>query len=205
MGVCCNELDIWEANAEATQFAPHNCNKTGVYGCTGDECGSSGVCDKSGCGLNPYRIDTEYYGRNKTVDTNRPFTVVTQFPADSDGVLTEMKRLYVQDGETIEDVSVTVNGAAQTFMDDASCASSTNHLRLGGTAGMGETVARGMVLVFSLWWDTSSYMAWLDQESTGAGPCNATEGNPEVIQQIQPNTQVVWSNIRWGDIGSTTA
>lgn len=46
-------------------------------------------------------------------------------------------------------------------------------------------------------------MSWLDQSSTGAGPCNATEGNPEVIKVVQPDPQVTFSQIRWGDIGST--
>lgn len=49
-GVCCNELDIWEANARATHIAPHPCNVPGLYACdaNGDECGDNGVCDKSG-------------------------------------------------------------------------------------------------------------------------------------------------------------
>lgn len=53
------------------------------------------------------------------------------------------------------------------------------------------------------WWDKSGFMSWLDQSSSGAGPCNATEGNPEVIKTIQPNPRVTFSQIRWGDIGST--
>lgn len=46
-------------------------------------------------------------------------------------------------------------------------------------------------------------MSWLDQSSSNSGPCNATEGNPEVITTIQPNPEVTFSEIRWGDIGST--
>lgn len=46
-------------------------------------------------------------------------------------------------------------------------------------------------------------MSWLDQSSSGAGPCNATEGNPEVIKTVQSDPQVTFSQIRWGDIGST--
>jgi len=45
-GSCCNEMDLWEANSEATQLTPHACNITGLYECEGAACGSDGVCDK---------------------------------------------------------------------------------------------------------------------------------------------------------------
>lgn len=169
------------------------------------ECGSNGVCDKSGCGLNPYRTDTQFYGLDMVVDTTRPFSVVTQFPADENGVLTSYKRLYVQDGNVIETPAVSVNGVEQTIVDDAYCtaAGAERYMDLGATAGMGESMSRGMVLVFSLWWDSSTFMQWLDQSSSGAGPCNATEGSPASIKAIEPDTQVTFSKVRWGDIGST--
>ena len=66
---------------------------------------------------------------------------------------------------------------------------------------MGQALARGMVLIFTLWWDTSGYMNWLDTGSSG--PCNTTEGNPTVITTIQPNPQVTFSNVKWGEINST--
>lgn len=225
-GVCCNELDIWEANARATQFAPHTCNQTGLYLCdpASGACDKGGVCDKSGCGMNPYKMGhPDYYGLEDVVDTTRPFTVVTQFHAaaaeggngngtssESQGrpaVLTSYTRLYVQDDVVIEMPAVEVNGGGppQTAMDDASCAASnaTEYLRLGGAAEMGRSLDRGMVLIFSLWWDPSTYMAWLDQTSSNAGPCNATEGMPSVIAQTQPDTQVTFRNVRWGEMGST--
>lgn len=45
-------------------------------------------------------------------------------------------------------------------------------------------------------------MNWMD--SGDAGPCNATEGDPKLILANQPDTKVVFGNIRWGDIESTT-
>lgn len=42
---------------------------------------------------------------------------------------------------------------------------------------------------------------WLDAEANG--PCNSTEGNPAIIEENEPGTAVVFSNIKWGDIGST--
>lgn len=206
-GICCTELDIWEANSRAAQFAPHPCNETGLYMCDTDsgECGSNGVCDKSGCALNPYRTDTQYYGLGMVVDTTRPFSVVTQFPANENGVLTSYKRLYVQDGNVFETPAVEINGVEQTDVDDAYCVSqgADRYMDLGAAEGMGDSMSRGMVLVFSLWWDNSTFMQWLDQSSSGAGPCNATEGSPTFIEATEPDTQVTFSKIRWGDIGST--
>lgn len=119
------------------------------------ECGSDGVCDKSGCGMNPYRMgEPDYYGLGMVVDTTRPFSVVTQFPADdaSGGGLASYRRLYVQDGTVIEMPSVDVDGAQQNTMDDAYCTSTgaDKYMDLGATAGMGGAMSRGMVLVFSL-------------------------------------------------------
>lgn len=53
LGSCCNEMDLWEANSEATALTAHPCDIVGIYGCTGSSCGSSGVCDEDGCGWNP--------------------------------------------------------------------------------------------------------------------------------------------------------
>lgn len=117
------------------------------------ECGSNGVCDKGGCGLNPYRMGyPEYYGTDMIVDTTRPFSVVTQFPADASGTLVSYKRKYVQDGKVIEMPSVDVNGQQQNFMNDEYCTttSADKYMDLGATAGMGDAMSRGMVLIFSL-------------------------------------------------------
>jgi cellulase len=172
-----------------------------LFTCSGDECGSTaaGVCDKIGCGDNPYlhRNDKSYYGPGLKVDTSKPFTVVTQFPA-KDGVLQAIVRKYVQNGVVIENTSVNVT-MDQEFCDAQSGASQFN--ALGGLKGMGNALARGMVLAFSIWWDESGFMNWLDAGS--AGPCNATEGDPKVIQQIEKAPTVTFSQIKWGEIGST--
>lgn len=205
-GVCCNEHDIWEANSRATHLAPHPCSKPGLYQCTGDECGHDGVCDKDGCGMNPYKTgDVGYYGPSKDfrIDTSRPFTVVSQFPAKN-GILQEYVRWYIQDGKAIENARVNVTGP----INDAFCEkmgqknNAAVYKKLGATKGMGEALSRGMVLAMSIWWDEGGFMKWLDSGS--AGPCNATEGDPKVISQINPNPTLVFSNIKWGDLGSTT-
>ncbi|KAK3302835.1 glycoside hydrolase family 7 protein [Chaetomium strumarium] len=182
-GYCCNEMDILEANARANAFTPHPC--------------ANGGCDKSGCGFNPYaRGYTSYYGPGMAVDTARPFTVVTQF-ATSDGTtagsLSQITRYYVQDGKKI--------ASAAPGGDTITAAGCTSAASWGGLAGMGQALGRGMVLTFSVWNDAAGYMNWLDSGSNG--PCSSSEGNPADIAAKYPDTHVVFSNIRWGDIGST--
>lgn len=205
-GACCNEMDIWESNEYATALTPHACNQTGLYECTGEECTFDGVCDEYGCGYNPYAVgNLDYYGPQEVVDTSRTITVVTQFPTFPNGTLKEVRRLYVQDGKIIQNAAVNVTGFPDiNYIDAEYCsifASSSRFVPLGGLPRIGDALARGMVLIFSIWWDTSGYMNWLDTGSSG--PCNLTEGNPTVITEIQPDPEVTFSNIKWGEIGST--
>ncbi|KAK3935178.1 glycoside hydrolase [Diplogelasinospora grovesii] len=207
-GACCNEMDLWEANALAQAYTPHACNITGVYKCQGeDECGQPvGVCDEWGCGYNPYAYGFhDYYGRNLEVDANKKFTVTTQFLTSNgkaDGTLTEIRRLYVQDGQIIKNQAVTVAGSSVDSITDGYCnATASWFQQRGGLADMGEAIQRGMVLIFSVWADSGGFMNWLD--SGNAGPCNATEGNPALIQANNPDAAVTFSNIKWGEIGST--
>ncbi|PSN71505.1 glycoside hydrolase [Corynespora cassiicola Philippines] len=201
-GICCNELDIWEANARATHLAPHPCNKPGLYRCSGEECQFEGVCDKNGCGMNPYKVgDQSYYGpQGRKVDTTKPFTVVTQFPA-KDGILQEVVRYYIQNGNIIENAAINVTGPINDDYCDAHGA--RKFMELGAMKGMGESMSRGMVLAMSVWWDEGGFMQWLDGSADGAGPCNATEGDPKVIVTKEAKPAVTFSNIKWGDIGTT--
>jgi cellulose 1,4-beta-cellobiosidase len=70
---------------------------------------------------------------------------------------------------------------------------------------MGEAFKRKMVLVLSIWDDTSpAHMLWLDgvypQGSTkpGAvrGPCPADSGNPDKMRTEVPNSRVTYSKIK---------
>jgi len=206
-GSCCNEMDIWEANAPATQIAPHVCNQTSLYKCAGDECAFEGVCDKNGCGYNTYANGAKnFYGPGPSfaVDTTKPFTVVTQFPADDAGNLKEIRRSYVQGGKLIPQATVAIQGPPQVnYINEEYCQATgaRRYEELGGMKGMGGALSRGMVLAMSIWWDAGGNMNWLD--SGNAGPCNATEGNPSVIVQVEPDPTVIFSNIKWGEIDST--
>ena len=207
LGACCNEMDLWEANANATALTPHACTKPGLFACSGNDCGSNGVCDKSGCGFNPYALGAKsYYGVNgATVNTLRPFTVTTQFLTQNNsptGPLTEIRRLYVQDGKVIQNVKVQFNSGALDSITDGYCASSSSSFQQrGGLKAMGDALGRAMALIFSIWNDASQNMNWLD--SGNAGPCSSSEGAPSLIQQKDPGTDVTFSNVKWGDIGTT--
>jgi cellulase len=200
-GVCCNEMDIWEANARSNSIAPHPCSSESLFTCTGDDClQPAGVCDKWGCVDNPYkqRNDKEFYGPGLKVDTTKPFTVVTQFPAE-DGILKAIVRKYVQNGVVVENTQVNVT------MDEAFCdaqgAGTESFNRLGGLPAQGGALTRGSVLALSVWWDEGGNMTWLD--SGDAGPCLPGEGNPKFIQEVEPRPTVTFSKIKWGEIGST--
>lgn len=133
-------------------------------------------------------------------------TVVTQFPADATGNLAAIRRLYVQDGIVIKAETVHKTGLPEVdALDDEFCDAfgSKRYMALGATKGVGAALTRGMVLVMSIWWDESGgNMQWLDG-AAGSGPCNATEGAPANIPRVQPNPEVTFSNVKWGEIGST--
>lgn len=217
-GACCNEMDIWEANNAATAMTPHTCSEQGLFLCSGDQCGRtpSAVCDKNGCGVNPFRAGAKsFYGPGGSVDTTKPFTVVTQFlTADntSTGTLAEIRRLYIQDGKMVLSATKSTNGTTSTLsalatglgtITEAFCTQNgaTDFVRLGGMKEMGQSLARGMVLIFSIWDAPGDFMTWLDSGS--AGPCSATQGNPKIIAMNNSDAAVTFSNIRWGDIGAT--
>ncbi|KAI0135658.1 glycoside hydrolase family 7 protein [Daldinia grandis] len=223
-GACCNEMDLWEANSLASAFTAHACSQPGVYECKGDQCGTLGVCDKSGCAYNNWRMgNTTYYGPRTpppgssdngnstrfTIDTTRPFTVTTQFltqgnPSDiTKGILNEVRRLYVQDGVVIENAPVIArNMPPGDSLRMSHCqAVADNFENMGGLRNTGQALDRGMVLAFSIWNDDKQFMNWLD--AGNAGPCTYEEGNPELIRNKRPDTSVTFMNIRWGDLGST--
>ena len=84
----------------------HPCKVSGYAPCNvGSNCS---VCDGSGCGLNPYRLNNKKFfapGSTTGVDTSKPFTIVTQFKT-KDGTnntnLSMITRFYVQNGKQIK-------------------------------------------------------------------------------------------------------
>lgn len=216
-------MDIWEANSIANAYTPHPCTVTGPTRCSGTQC--TEYCDQPGCDWNPYRMgNKEFYGPGKTVDTTKKITVVTQFITNdgtATGKLTEMRRLYVQNGVVIQNLKSTISGLTQydSITDDFCAAQKsvfqdTNvYAQKGGMTTMDKSFQNGHVLVMSIWDDHAANMLWLDSNypldrdaslpGVARGTCATTSGVPANVESQYPNASVTYSNIRFGDIGST--
>jgi cellulose 1,4-beta-cellobiosidase len=229
-GTCCIEMDIWEANSQATAYTPHPCSTTGLVRCNGTQCGDgssrySGLCDKDGCDFNSWRMGVHnFFGKGMTIDTSKPVTVVTQFftkDNTSNGDLSEIRRVYLQGGKVIPNSAANFPGLKPyDSVTDQMC---TDQKKLfqdrnsfsdkGGLKTLGQALGRGMVLVMSLWDDHEAHMLWLDSNyptdanpsnpGISRGPCPTSSGVPTDVENNYPNSNVKFSNIKWGDIGST--
>lgn len=222
-------MDIWEANKVSAAYTPHPCTVNTQTRCTGEDCAitsrTDGLCDPDGCDFNSFRMgDKTFYGAGLKVDTSSKFTVVTQFLTSTNtsaGTLTEIRRLYVQNGKLIQNSKVAVTGMTagdsitSTFCDQAKAAfgDAKTFQAKGGLANMGKSFTNGVVLVMSIWDDHAANMLWLDSNYPVAGSpstpgiargtCATTTGKPTDVEANSPNASVTYSNIKFGDIGST--
>jgi len=234
-GMCCFEMDIWEANRMASAYTPHPCSVAGAYKCNGTECGDGaagqryqGVCDKDGCDFNPYRMGAAGYygfGQDFPVDTAKPLTVVTQFLTSNgtdQGDLVEIRRFFVQDGRRIDDANSTVPGVSGNSITDEFCSAQKKAFQdlddfkvKGGMKKVGEAMEQGLVLALSLWDDGATEMRWLDasfpaeeprdsRPGVARGPCDGSDSNPTKLRAEHASATVKYTNIRYGEIGSTT-
>lgn len=230
-GTCCVEMDIWEANSISTAYTPHSCTSKGQTRCEGAECGDGadqnmGMCDKSGCDFNPYRLgDKMFFGPspNFTVDSTKKFTVVTQFitsDGKDEGEPSEIRRLWVQNGKVIQSRNVTVGGQKYNSVTDKFCTAQkqefgdqNSYAEKGGIKAISGALDRGMVLVMSLWDDHAVYMLWLDSNyppgkspstpGVARGTCSVSSGRPADVERQYPDASVTYSNIKYGELGST--
>lgn len=196
----CAELDIWEANREATVYTAHSCDFLG------QKPRSGGSCDSGGCGYNVHRFCCnqggsvcDFYGNGAKwqVDTSKKFTVVTQFVGNP---LKEIVRKYVQGGKIINMPVCEIWGPNPHDRIDEGFCTTTGH-SAGMVAQMGKSLAVGHVLSFSLW-DSADAMYWLD--SGEYGPCKAgAEDKNDYLEAHYPNATVTWSNVRVGPLDST--
>ena len=219
-------MDIWEANKMSAALTPHPCTTIGQTMCDGNDCGGTystnryaGECDPDGCDFNSYRQgNTTFYGPGMTVDTTSKFTVVTQFLTDSSGSLSEIKRFYVQNGKVIPNSNSDISGVGGNSITTDYCNAQktafgdTNDFSTkGGLTQMGAALSQGMVLVMSLWDDHYADMLWLDStyptngtsQGDFRGSCATTSGVPSDVESNSPNSNVIYSNIKFGPINST--
>jgi cellulose 1,4-beta-cellobiosidase len=222
MGSCCAEIDIWESNAYAFAFTPHACKNNRYHICETSGCGGTysedrfaGGCDANGCDHNPYRMgNTDFYGKGMTVDTSRKFTVVSQFRPG------RASMFFIQDGQKIEipapkwegmpnspDLTAEFCSAAPRIFGDRD-----RFEEVGGYAQLDAALQIPMVLVMSIWDDHYANMLWLDsiyppekegEPGAARGPCAQDSGVPAEVEAEFPNAKVIYSNIRFGPIGST--
>mmetsp|Transcript_123893 Transcript_123893/g.264087 ORF Transcript_123893/g.264087 Transcript_123893/m.264087 type:complete len:688 (+) Transcript_123893:61-2124(+) len=233
LGSCCTEMDIWEANKASTAYTPHPCLNEGLEVCEGLKCGDTakgeryqGLCDKDGCDFNSYRLGEHTFlgeGAGFTINTEKPITIVTQW-ITSDGTdygdLTEIRRLYVQDGKVIQNSDASrVEGGGNSITDEFCAAQKkafgdpNDFAKKGGLRSVGKTLDRGMVLVLSLWDDHISRMLWLDSNTGNKttkdlfgslrGPCPTDSGAPSELRSKYPSASVSYTNIMYGEIDST--
>ncbi|KAG9386531.1 Glyco-hydro-7 multi-domain protein [Pyrenophora tritici-repentis] len=226
-GSCCAEMDIWEANSVSTAVTPHSCSTIEQARCSGDTCGGTysadryaGTCDPDGCDFNSYRMGVkDFYGKGKTVDTSKKFTIVTQFIGTGDNM--EIKRFYVQGGKTIPQPASAIpgvdgNSITTKFCDQQKAVFGDRYTfkEKGGMANMAKALANGMVLVMSLWDDHNSNMLWLDSTyptdknpdtdlGSARGECETTSGAPADVESKYPDATVTYSNIKFGPLNST--
>jgi cellulose 1,4-beta-cellobiosidase len=231
-GTCCTEMDIWEANKFATAVTPHPCSVRGQTRCSGTECGDAdqryqGVCDKDGCDYNSWRMGNKTYfgpGSQFAIDTTKPVTVITQFLTSDNtdsGDLVAIRRKYKQNGKVFDQSVTNVPGlpmesdATDKFCDAQKQVFGDNNdfAKKGGLKALGNVLDRGVVLVMSLWDDHEVHMLWLDSNfpttadptkpGISRGPCSTDSGKPDDVESQYPNSQVKYSNIKVGTIGST--
>ncbi|KAF9045358.1 glycoside hydrolase family 7 protein [Panaeolus papilionaceus] len=228
-GSCCNELSIWEANSMATTLTAHPCNKTvtSQMRCEGDLCNSGKTCDAVGCDFNPYRLgNPTYYGKGKTVNSSSKLTVVTQFISStgtSSGSLSEIRRVYVQNGRVIANAKVNLPGVSpyDSITDEYGNAekayfNETNTFKeKGGLSGssLSQSAASGMVLTISLTkmfddrahpFDKSDIKTANGYYSNGPCMYGAINNAPIDTDPSSGTQSMILSNLKFGDIGSTS-
>jgi cellulose 1,4-beta-cellobiosidase len=226
-GTCCNEMDIWEANSQATAYTPHICDVSKPTRCDGKKCGENGgggrydgLCDQDGCDFNSWRMGNKsFFGPGMMVDSKKAMTVVTQFVGSGSSV-SEIRRKYVQGGKTIDNSYTEVEGIKRTnSISDQFCKDQKKVFgdrddfgNRGGFTKLAGSLSRGMVLALSLWDDHSVNMLWLDstyptnkggQPGTSRGPCATNSGDPKDVESKSADASVVYGNIKFGPIDST--
>jgi cellulose 1,4-beta-cellobiosidase len=162
-GSCCAQVSIWDSNSISTSLSAKPCTAIEQTRCQNEGCGSTfsqdqyqGVCDPDGCDFNPYRMGAKsFYGVNKTVDTSKKFTVVTQFLGTGEDL--EIKRFYVQNGTVIPNPSSQIPGVGGDSLTAGLCTKQKEVFgdvdafkRKGGMAQISKSLERGMVMVFSI-------------------------------------------------------
>jgi cellulose 1,4-beta-cellobiosidase len=210
----------------------HSCAVDEQTRCEGTDCGDNksderfkGICDKNGCDMQSYRLGVENFwgpGSSFQIDSTKPVQVTTQFitsDGTDSGKLVSVKQFYTQNGKTIEHPAYTVNGNQHAEISDDFCSDwvavtqdGTNFLEKGGLGAVETALEKGVVLVMSLWDDHDVNMLWLDsiyptdgkQAGSKRGTCSIDSGVPAEVESQHGDSKVIFSDIKFGPLGSTT-
>jgi len=177
--------------------------------------------------MNSYQLgDREFFGMGKKVDSSKPVTLVTQFLTSDNtdtGDLVEIRRLYIQDGQVIENVQAKNVPGQPDSITDKMCddtveafndTKSYTFAKNGGLKSMGQALQRGMVLTMSIWDDSLSRMLWLDGvknqidkdeafPGVSRGPCPFESGAAKDLHTEAKTASVTFTDVKVGEIGST--
>ncbi|CAI4214067.1 unnamed protein product [Parascedosporium putredinis] len=224
LGSCCAEIDVWESNAHAYAFTPHACEENTYHVCNGDdECGGTyspdrfnGKCDANGCDYNPYRLGNhDFYGQGSSgVDTTKKFTVISRYEVD------KLSMLFIQDGNVIEVPTPKLEGLEQfsnaitpEYCEAYPLCSRT----LTATPRLEEPRSQRRsppphgacpVHLGRPLREHALARLSLPPEKEGIpgalrGPCPETGRDPDDVVSNHASAKVIWSNIRFGPVGST--
>ncbi|KAG6906829.1 hypothetical protein DXG01_011789 [Tephrocybe rancida] len=168
--------------------------------------------------------DKTFYRPGLKVNTSKKFTAVTQFISSSGTAtvdLTEIRRLYVQNGIVIQNSKTVIPGldsydsitGAYCDAQKTAFGDTKQFQAKGGLTAMGKAAKNGMVLVLPVRDDHAVDMLWLDSTyptdasastpGVGRGTCATSSGTPTDVETDARNSSVTYSNIRFGEIGST--
>ncbi|KAJ7843170.1 glycoside hydrolase [Mycena leptocephala] len=224
IGACCNEFRIWHGNAVSQTMVAHPCLSPGLSTCIAKSAGGQCVntdCDLTGCEFNPFReASPGFYGVGPAfrLDTSRKFTVRTQFITNSStGALSSIRRFHIQNGTILQTPISHFTG--MTEFSDRNCNEQkvvfeepNLFASLGGLTTLGKAFERGMVLEMSIDEDQTDNMLQLDSTfPPHANPqlpgvrrslCGKNTGFPADVETNNRTAQVVFSNIKFGPIGS---
>ncbi|KZL85552.1 exoglucanase 1 protein [Colletotrichum incanum] len=218
-GACCSEFDVWNSNANSFSMISKPCIHIDYNVCRGWDCDNAYgagpvLCDRTGCDYNPYRLGNKsFYGKGKTVDTDKKITVVTRFEED------QVTQFFIQDGKRIEAPKPTYpNFPEKSGISSKHCSvlahtfdEPDNFSRVGGYDHHNDALRRPMVLAMSISDDYWTRNLWLDSvypvdrvgPGVERGDCPGPFDQPTLPIEPTHNSKVAWSNIRFGPIGTT--
>lgn len=170
--------------------------------------------------MNPYRMgDEEFFGRGKKVDTNKKFTVVTQFITDNGtdtGTFVEMKRFYIQNGTRIENSGSQIEGLSGNSLTSDFCSAQKSTFSKENVFAakeefkdVADVLRKGLVMVISIMDDRRSNMQWLDgtlgsRKGAVRGSCDTSKvESPKELWENHSKESVTFERIRVGAIDST--